>query len=122
MSGLKTLPARLGLLALLTFSAAAPAADQYNHFDPRGHTDLDQVIALCATEPGSPRFDQVWLDWLASNPEADVYEAVETVISRAGTVRSMAIPGMAPAPRGARPDPQAIADRMLSLAGKPRAR
>ncbi len=108
--------------ALLILLAAGTQADPYNHFDPRGHTDLDQVIALCATEPGSQRFDQAWLAWLAQNPEADVYRAVETVVSRSGTVRSMAIPGMTPALQGQQPDRQAIADRMLSLAGKPRAR
>ena len=112
---------RLALTALL-ICAASVQADRYNHFDPRAHTELDQVIALCATEPGSRRFDQAWLHWLAQNPHADVYGAVETVLSRAGTVRSMAIPGMRPAPGGKAPDQDAIADRMLSLAGKPRAR
>ena len=115
-----TLARMLG--ALLVLCALSAQAERYNHFDPRAHTDLDQVIALCATEPGSQKFDQAWLNWLAENPDADVYGAVETVVSRAGTVRSMAIPGMAPAPRGRKPDPDAIADRMLSLAGKPRAR
>jgi hypothetical protein len=112
---------RLALMAFL-FCAASVQADRYNHFDPRAHTDLDQVIALCATEPGSRRFDQAWLRWLTENPRADVYGAVETVLSRAGTVRSMAIPGISPAPGGRAPDQGAIADRMLSLAGKPRAR
>ena len=112
---------RLALMIIL-FCAVSAQADRYNHFDPRAHTDLDQVIALCATEPGSQRFDQAWLNWLAENPQADVYGAVETVLSRAGTLRSMAIPGMSPAPGGKTPDKGAIADRMLSLAGKPRAR
>lgn len=110
------------LLGLLIVCTAAVAAERQNHFDPRAHTGLDQVVALCATEPGSWRFDQAWLSWLAANPDADVYRAVETVVSRAGTVRSMAVPGMKPTPRGHKPDPQAISDRMLSLAGKPRAR
>ena len=110
--------------AMITFAAAAgdAQAERYNHFDPRSHTSLDQVIALCATKPGSQRFDQAWLSWLEQNPQADVYGAVETVLSRAGTLRSMAIPGMKPVPQGRQPDPGAIADRMLSLAGKPRAR
>ena len=113
---------RVLLGGLLMLCALSTQADRYNHFDPRVHSDLDQVIALCATEPGSKRFDQAWLNWLAANPDADVYLAVETVVSRAGTVRSMAIPGMEPVPQGRRPDPEAITDRMLSLAGKPRAR
>ncbi|TNF89277.1 MAG: hypothetical protein EP301_03330 [Gammaproteobacteria bacterium] len=110
------------LLGLLMLCSATVQAERYNHFDPRAHTDLDQVVALCATEPGSQRFDQAWQGWLAANPEADVYLAVETVVSRAGTLRSMAVPGMAPVPRGEQPDPAAIADRMLALAGKARAR
>ena len=110
------------LLSLLILCAVGVQAERYNHFDPRAHTDLDQVVALCATEPGSQRFDQAWLNWLAQNPDADVYRAVDTVISRAGTVRSMAVPGMMPTPRGQKPDPQAISDRMLALAGKPRGR
>ena len=112
---------RLAITALLVCSSLIQA-DDYRNFDPRAHTPLDQVITLCATEPGSPRFDQVWLNWLAENPTADVYGAVDTVVSRAGTVRSMAIPGMPATPRGAKPDPNAIASRMLSLAGKPQAR
>ena len=110
--------------ATIAFAAAAAdaQAEGYNHFDPRSHTSLDQVIALCATKPGSQRFDQAWLLWLEENPQADVYGAVETVLSRAGTLRSMAMPGMKPTPQGRQPDPDAIADRMLSLAGKPRAR
>jgi hypothetical protein len=117
--------ARLLLCAAAIAFAAAAAdvqAERHTHFDPRSHTGLDRVITLCATEPGSRRFDQAWLNWLADNPQADVYGAVETVLSRAGTIRSMAIPGMTPAPQGRQPDPDAIADRMLSLAGKPRAR
>jgi hypothetical protein len=106
----------------LLIGVVTAQADAYNHFDPRAHSDLDHVVALCATEPGSERFDQAWLSWLAENPEADVYGAVETVVSRAGTVRSMAIPGMTPTPGGRKPDPDAIAERMLSLAAKPRAR
>ncbi len=120
-NGLPFLPVLLTLLMPLV-SATTALADEYRHFDPRSHTSLDQVIALCATEPGSSRFDQAWLNWLADNPDADVYQAVDNVVSRAGTFRSMAIPGMSPAPRGEKPDPAALADRMLSLAGKARAR
>lgn len=110
------------LLPLLLFCTATAQAEGYRHFDPRQHTALDHLVALAATEPGSQRFDRAWLAWLADNPQADVYQAVDTVVSRASTIRSMAIPGMTPTRRGAKPDPDAIADRMLSLAGKPRAR
>ena len=91
-------------------------------FDTRAHSDLDQVIMLCATDPGSARFDQAWLQWLDANPDADVDSAVGTVISRSGTLRSMALPGMQPAPRGRKPDPDAIAERMLSLARRSQTR
>ena len=125
----KTSPEGRQLLAIVMFltsiflvQAELVQAEDYRNFDPRAHTPLDRVITLCATEPGSPRFDQTWLNWLAGNRAEDVYGAVDTVVSRAGTVRSMAIPGMPPAPRGAKPDPDAIVSRMLSLAGKPQAR
>lgn len=100
--------ALLGLLAPLAATAA--------EFDPRAHGDLNGVIFLCATEPGSPRFDAAWVDWLRANPDADVDGAIRTVLSRAGTVRSMAIPGMAPAKPGSRPDPDAVAEWMAALA------
>ena len=103
------------LLWLMAFSWQPAQAE----FDTRAHTDLGQVIMLCATEPGSPRFASAWKDWLVRNPGADVAGAVETVVSRAGTVRSMAVPGMTPTARGQRPDPEAITELMFSLAGLP---
>ncbi len=107
----------LRLITLLLLVASGPGyARAETHFDPRAHTPLDQVIVLCATEPGSGRFDRAWLTWLENNPEADVAGAVRTVVSRAGTVRSMTMPGMEVKPRAPKPDPDAIADRMLSLA------
>ena len=99
-----------GLLTVLLAGGA------FAEFDPRAHGDLNGVIFLCASEPGSPRFDAAWVDWLRANPEADVNGAIQTVLSRAGTVRSMAIPGMAPAKPGSRPDPEAIAAHMTALA------
>ena len=112
------------VLLLILLITMAPALQAGTQFDPRAHTPLDQVIVLCATEPGSARFDDAWLAWLAANPDADVEGAVRTVISRSGTFRSMAIPGMQPQPqtRAAKPDPAAITDRMLSLAKRPRER
>ncbi len=89
-------------------------------FDPRNHGDLSGVILLCATEPGSPRFDAAWRDWLRTNPDADVDGAIQAVLSRAGTVRSMAIPGMAPAKPGSRPDPDAVAAHMTAIARQSR--
>ncbi len=88
-------------------------------FDTRAHTDLNQVIMLCATEPGSPRFQAAWKGWLQQNPDADVAGAIETVLSRSGTLRSMAVPGMTPTASGHRRDSGAIAAQMFSLAGLP---
>jgi hypothetical protein len=107
------------MISALTMSGTSLCQTQ---FDPRAHSDLDQVIMLCATDPGSARFDQAWLQWLDANPDADVDAAVGTVISRSGTIRSMAIPGMQPVPRGRRPDPDAVAERMLSLARRSQTR
>lgn len=104
------------LMLLLLLAATAPASAAETRFDPRAHTPLDRVIALCATEPGSDRFADAWLTWLADNPDADVAGAVRTVVSRSGTVRSMAIPGMQVQPRAPQPDPEAITERMLGLA------
>ena len=105
----------LALGLILTLGCPPAQAE----FDPRAHTDLNQVILLCATEPGSPRFQAAWKDWLGENPHADVAGAVETVISRSATLRSMAVPAMAPTASGQRPDPEALAAQMFSLAGLP---
>ena len=108
--------------ALLLAGSSQAQTAAPGHFDPRAHSSLDQVVMLCATEPGSDRFAHAWQQWLADNPDADVYAAVRSVISRSGTLRSMAVPGMVPAAEGRQPDPEAVSERMLSLAGKPRAR
>lgn len=112
MHGRRHLKVMLAAVFCHLFAASASAAE----FDPRSHSDLNGVIFLCATEPASPRFDAAWVDWLQANPDADVDGAIRTVVSRAGTVRSMAIPGMAPAKPGSRPDPEAVAGHMTALA------
>ena len=109
---------RLLLLFLLLHGATPGAAE----FDPRAHSDLGPVITLCATEPESPRFDVAWTDWVRDNPTADVDAAIRTVLSRAGTLRSMAVPGMTPGRVSPRPDPRAVAERMRYLARKTRYR
>ncbi len=103
-----------GLIAVQAFAQDDPAS----RLDPRAHEDLGQVIMLCATEPASQRFAAAWLDWIERNPEVDVHAAVDTVVSRAGTFRSMAIPGMKPVSQSSRVDLRAVADHMLNLAGK----
>lgn len=113
----------IGALCLIG-CLAVPAANSFagdasaGSFDTRAHGDLNQVIILCATEPASERFAATWQDWLERNPGADVYAAVDTVVSRAGTFRSMAIPGMEPVSQGKRPDAQVLTDHMLRLAEK----
>ncbi len=104
-----------GLIVVQAFAQDAPTT----RLDPRAHEDLNQVIMLCATEPTSERFAAAWLDWIERNPEADIYAAVNTVVSRAGTFRSMAIPGMEPISQGRRPDPEGVAEYMLNLVGQP---
>lgn len=89
-------------------------------FDSREHTDLGPVVMLCASEPESGRFDAAWMKWVRENPEADLTVAIRTVLSRAGTLRSMAMPGMQPRPVGERPDPEAIGERMAALARQAR--
>lgn len=106
------------LIGICLFSTTLDAAESAGHFDPRQFDRLNQVIILCATEPDSERFAATWRSWVEENPEADVHAAVNTVVSRAGTYRGMAIPGMEPVRHGRRPDPDAIADYMLSLVGK----
>ena len=105
---------RLLLLFLLLHGAPPGAAE----FDPRAHSDLGPVITLCATEPESPRFKAAWIGWVRANPTADVDAAIRTVLSRAGTLRSMAVSGMAPDRVSARPEPETIAGRMRYLARK----
>ncbi|MEM8769165.1 MAG: hypothetical protein AAGE43_17100 [Pseudomonadota bacterium] len=117
---LKTRVAAAAMLPLLLgFSLAVCSPSIQAEFDTRAHTDLNPVIMLCATAPGSPRFQAAWQRWLKENPGADVAGAVETVISRSGTVRSMAVPGMTPTGSGHRVDHEAIAAQMFSLAGLP---
>ncbi|HEY5645932.1 MAG TPA: hypothetical protein VIS76_08335 [Pseudomonadales bacterium] len=98
------------------FALAAASAMAAGGFDPRAHGDLHGVIALCASEPGSPRFDAAWIQWLRENPDADVDGVIRTVVSRAGTVRSLASPGMAPTRPNSRPDSEAISAHMRALA------
>ncbi len=111
-----------GFLLLLLFLVLHPAvaAVAATGFDPRQHGDLNPVIVLCATDPGSAEFDQAWMRWVRANPTADLSAAIRTVISRAATLRSMAVPGMAPKPAGERPAPGAVEERMRYLARQAR--
>ena len=102
-------------ITLLLLAACWLPVEVRAEFDPRAHGDLNGVIMLCATEPGSPRFDAAWLAWVQENPEADFEGAITSVVTRAGTVRSMAVPGMAPARPTTRPDPGQVAEHMRRL-------
>jgi hypothetical protein len=107
---------RSSIALALTLLASAGHAE----FDTREHTDLGPVVMLCASEPESGRFDAAWMQWVRENPDADVSAAIRTVLSRAGTLRSMAMPGMRPRPVGERPDPDAIGERLAALARQAR--
>lgn len=115
----RSLAAAGTLCLMLSLQGALAQTPSAAHFDPRAYAELNPVIMLCATEPGSARFAASWRNWVAGNPEADVYAAVQTVVSRAGTFQSMAVPGMEPVRQGRRPAPEAIAAYMLDLVGKP---
>lgn len=109
---------RLGLWLGLTFGAATGQAG----IEPPEDPALDQIVMLCATEPGSPRFDQAWTVWLADHDHelatrAEVNAVIDAVVSRAHTLRSMAAVGMEPVRPGSRPSRQQIVDHMQRLAG-----
>ena len=105
-------------LLVASLTAVYPASGA--EFDPRSHDDLSTVIMLCAAAPESPGFDAAWINWVRANPTADTNAAIRAVLSRAGTLHSMAVPGMQPRQAGSRPDPKAVAERMRYLARKAR--
>ena len=92
------------------------AMNSVAEFDPRNHDNLADVITLCATAPDSWQFDSAWLSWLQANPEADLDAAIATVISRAGTVRSMTIAGLAPRLPASMPSKADLTRHMENLA------
>ena len=78
----------LGLVLTVALTGSVPArASDYQ---------LQQLIMLCASEPGSPRFDEAWVDWVRKNPEEDIADAVAQIIGRAQSLRSMSSGGTAP--------------------------
>lgn len=109
---------QIGCLTLWLATTATADAP----FDTRTYDDLNGVIMLCATQPASARFDAAWVQWVRANPDADVASAVQTVVSRAATVRSMAVPGMEPVRPGSQPSAAAISERMTALARSATAR
>ena len=85
-------------------------------------SDLQKIVVLCATEPGSPRFDAAWTAWVRDNPDADLERTIDTVLSRAGTIRSMSVSGLEPKKPDRQPSTDVIADRMRALGTAARAR
>lgn len=82
--------------------------------------DLQRIVVLCATEPASDRFDQAWTAWLMEHPNADVESTIRTVITRAGTIRSMSLVGAEPTPPRRHPSRDTIAEHMRMLASSAR--
>jgi len=83
-------------------------------------TDLQKIVILCATEPGSPRFDAAWTAWVRENPDADLDRTVRTVVSHAGTMRSMGSAGMEPTKPKRLPTTAEITRHMQDLAASAR--
>jgi len=106
----RTLCIGMAVTALTTLAMHAPA-----ELDPRGDAELQAIILLCATEPGSAKFDTKWTAWVRANPQVDLQEAVDTVVSRAGSIRSMMMPGIEPVRPTERPDREAVAAYMLRV-------
>lgn len=113
------------VVALLLGTSLAFGASASLEFTPLkdpnpGTVGLQTVVVLCATRPGSAEFDAAWTAWVKAHPEADIQPAIQTVISRAGTMRSMSGPGMAPTQPTRQPTPGAISERMRWLANSAR--
>lgn len=107
----------LVLTALLTVGTVSVKADQpaaggHGYQQP----DLQQLVVLCATEPGSEKFARSWVQWLEMNPSADVANSVRTIVGRARTMRSMMLAGMAHEHDASQPSDAEIAAWMSALA------
>ena len=100
----------MAITALTTLAMHAAA-----ELDPRGDAELQAIILLCATEPGSAKFNAKWTSWVRANPEVELQDAVDTIASRAGSIRSMMLPGIEPARPTKNPDRDAVADYMLRV-------
>lgn len=85
------------------------------HADPATEA-LQRIVVLCATEPGSARFDQAWTAWVRNHPQADLEATIRSVTSRASTIRSMGLSGLEPTPPKRQPSPEAVAEHMRALA------
>ena len=83
---------------------------------PGPMASLEPMAALCATEPASSRFNDAWFEWLRSYPNADVDEAIRRVVTKARTLRSLSLPGLAAAPVAHRMSDEDIAAHMQKLA------
>ena len=119
---------RVALATILLLLAAnlahgashSPEFTDLNDSDPgvtnSAANDLQKIVVLCATQPGSTAFDTAWIAWVKANPQADLDDTIRRVVSQAGTMRSMSGPGMAPTRPSRHPTPDAIAERMRWLA------
>ena len=51
--------------------------------------DLQGVVVLCATQPGSSAFTDAWINWVRAHPTADIEATISEVLSRANSTSSM---------------------------------
>jgi len=58
--------------------------------------DLQGIVVLCATKPGSVEFTNAWAAWLRQHPAADVERTISEVLRRAASTRSMTQGGATP--------------------------
>ena len=106
---------------LVAAAQAAPAQHSpeftdHNDQDPGAIPELSEIVALCATEPGSAEFDRAWTRWVAANPQADIDKTVADVIGRAKTMHSMTSSAAEVKSARSRHSEEEIADRMRRLA------
>jgi hypothetical protein len=99
--------------------AATSSAAATSYHQTHGTSDeLSGVVVLCATEPGSANFNAAWTRWLDNNPSADIDQAIDTVLGKARTIRSMAMGGIEPTAVPNRLTNNQIAAHMRDLASR----
>ena len=109
----------LGVFSAVTMARAAERSSDSTadrNLNQRHVAQLQKVVALCATEPGSARFQQAWRDWVRANPQADIDATIRSVISQAGTLDSLGAAGRDPARTTSRPSSADLAHYMQSVA------
>jgi hypothetical protein len=115
---LATACASLAFAPTRAFAATSSTAEA-SYRDHQTHSvgdELSGVVVLCATEPGSANFNEAWTRWLDNNPSADIDQAIDTVLGKARTIRSMTMGGIEPTAVPTRLTDNQIATHMRDLA------